>query len=269
VGKARDWTDQYTLLCEGCGYPLETIPREGACPECGRSIKSSLPSTRTGSAWQRRSGIGSWFATAGRVIARPKGFFETIRVEPRSSRGLATVNLLLCGLIVASLPTARLLMGNHWMVPWAPKADVFFGRSYVWWTLAVTFGTWATVSGVLWLLTWIETLGVKFFHGRRGWRVTEEIAWSVCAHATYGWVLSALLIVLGWGLIDLDIAVSRAVRTTRVGSRLGDWQALPPAIGFFIGMMVFEFRVYQGMRVCRFANTGRVSNRSPVARATG
>src|SRR5688572_22403275 len=72
VGKARDWTDQYTLLCEGCGYPLETIPQEGSCPECGRLIKSSLASARTGSAWQRRPGIGSWFATAWRVLARPK-----------------------------------------------------------------------------------------------------------------------------------------------------------------------------------------------------
>jgi hypothetical protein len=148
------------------------------------------------------------------------------------------------------------------MVPWAPKAGGFVGDSYIWWTLAVASGAWAVVTGALWILTWIETVGVRFFHSRRGWRATRDVAWSVCAHATFGWVLGALLIVLGWGLIDVDIYAARALHTTRVGSRVGDWQAVPPVIGFLIGMMVFELRVYQGMRACRFANTPRLTARA-------
>jgi hypothetical protein len=33
--------------------------------------------------------------------------------------------------------------------------------------------------------------------------------------------------------------------------------ALPPVLGFFVGMMIFEYRVYQGVRACRFANSKR------------
>ncbi len=29
------------LLCEGCGYNLAGLPPDGACPECGRSVRSS------------------------------------------------------------------------------------------------------------------------------------------------------------------------------------------------------------------------------------
>lgn len=257
MSKARDWTDQYTLLCEECGYPLESIPAAGACPECGKPIKSSLPSARTGSAWQRKPGVRSWFTTGWNVLTRSGKLFETLGIDLKPSRRLVAVNILLCGAIVASLPTGRLLAGRHWMVPWAPKAGDFVGDSYIWWTLAVTFATWGVVSAILLFLTWVETVGVKFFHTRRGWRATKAVVWSVCAHATYGWIIGALLVVVGWGLIDIDIAVSRLARTTRVGSRFGDWQAVPPAIGFFIGMMIFEFRVYQGMRACRFANTQR------------
>jgi hypothetical protein len=30
------------LLCEGCGYNLAGLPSGGACPECGRSVRSSV-----------------------------------------------------------------------------------------------------------------------------------------------------------------------------------------------------------------------------------
>jgi hypothetical protein len=162
------------------------------------------------------------------------------------------VNVAVCAVVIAALPVGRLLGGRHWMVPWAPKGGDFVGPSGAWWTLAVGLGTCAAVAGVLLLLTWIETAGVRFFHGGR---VTRDVAWSVCAHATYGWVVGAVLVTLGWGLIDLDIAIARAVRVPRLGARLGDWVAVPPVAGFFIGMMVFEYRVYQGIRICRYANT--------------
>jgi hypothetical protein len=48
------------------------------------------------------------------------------------------------------------------------------------------------LPAALFLLTWIETLGVRFFGKRRGWRVTRPIAWTVCSHAAIGWAIGGV-----------------------------------------------------------------------------
>ena len=35
--------DEYTLLCERCGYIIEGLPTDNPCPECNRPIALSLP----------------------------------------------------------------------------------------------------------------------------------------------------------------------------------------------------------------------------------
>jgi hypothetical protein len=161
---------------------------------------------------------------------------------------------------------ARLMTGRHWGLPWVPKIGVYAGEWRVLASLALGVGTIAITAGVLWLLTWIEVAGVRFFHARRGWRVTRAVAWSVCAHASIGWVVGAALLVLGWGLIDLDFWLARSLRTMTVRPRVGDWAAVPAGAGFFAGMMLFEYRVYQGMRVCRFANRRRPDPHAAIPR---
>lgn len=257
MGKQRDWADDYTLLCEQCGYPLESLPPDGACPECGKPIRDSLPAARTGSAWQRRPGPRAWLAAGWALLIRPAPLFSRINVGPGSTRWLTRINMCLSGALAAIVPLARTLAGRHWFVPWAPRTSDIPGAAPAWYSLWIVLCIWAAVAALLSLLTWVETLGVRFFNNRRGWRVSRALAWSVCAHASYGWVVGSALLALGWALLDVDIAVARAMNATPLRIRLGDWMALPPALGFFAGMMLFEYRVYQGVRLCRFANTER------------
>lgn len=257
MGTRRDWTDAHTLLCETCGYLVETLPPEGACPECGRAIRDSAPGARPGSAWQRRPGVRSWAATGWGVLIRPSRVFETISIGVSTDRWLLVTNLAVAGVVVAALPTARLVAGRDPVVAWVTKGGVFAGESRHWMMALAALATFLVVFALLLLLTWIEAVGVRFFGGRRGWRVTRGVAWSVCSHASYGWVVAAALLVLGWGLIDLDFMFAQAMRRVSVRSGVGDWMVLPALLGFFAGMLLFECRVYQGMRVCRYANTRR------------
>ncbi|MEZ6318065.1 MAG: hypothetical protein R3B49_04810 [Phycisphaerales bacterium] len=57
----RPWADEYTVLCERCGYVVEGLDPAGACPECGKPIAESLPERRVGTPWQRAR--SAWWDT--------------------------------------------------------------------------------------------------------------------------------------------------------------------------------------------------------------
>lgn len=252
--KATDWTDEYTLLCEACGYVLAELPADGDCPECGRAIATSMPGARIGSPWQRRPGIAAWCATAWTALVHPRRLHQQLRIGSPADRSLLLTNFLVAGSVTAALPTYRLLAGSHPVVAWAPKAGVYAGEYRHVITALVATGTVGVVFIFLWLLTWIEASGVRFFGSRRGWRTTRLVARSVTSHASFGWVLAMVLFTLGWATIDLDLFLARRGQQPTLRSRYGDLLALAPVVGFFIGMLLFELRVFQGMRACRFAN---------------
>ncbi|QYK46965.1 MAG: hypothetical protein KF838_09230 [Phycisphaeraceae bacterium] len=53
IQSRHDPRDEFTLLCERCGYVLEGLDHGGNCPECGKPIAESLPrNARPGSPWQ-------------------------------------------------------------------------------------------------------------------------------------------------------------------------------------------------------------------------
>lgn len=132
---------------------------------------------------------------------------------------------------------------------------------------AVVGGMWVAetllAAAVLWVLTWVEYLGVQFFSRRRGWRLTPEAAWQVCCHASVGWLMLGVLPTLTLA------AFQAAVRLFHVGPPRGgllkgfgalsgmSWSDLMYGVGLFVamvaGMMVFEVLVYVGVRRCRYA----------------
>jgi hypothetical protein len=253
VPAARDWTSDLTLLCEQCGYVIEGLPTDGACPECGRSIASSLPSARPGSPWQQRPSVGTWCLTTLRILLTPGRVFGVLDVSPRASRGFLAICLVLGAAVISLLPALRLVDARHPLVAWSPASGNLYTNRFVIAPLLFVVGT-LGVGALLAALTWIEFLGIRFFHGRRGWRITRGVAWNICAHAAAGWFLGCVLAALAWALIDLDFLLIGAGRPSSLRSRIGDWAALPPVAGFFLGMLLFEVRVYQGVRACRFAN---------------
>jgi len=52
--------DESDLLCEGCGYRLKALSRQGSCPECGKPIAQSIDQHRRPPAWELNCGWDDW-----------------------------------------------------------------------------------------------------------------------------------------------------------------------------------------------------------------
>jgi hypothetical protein len=185
------------------------------------------------------------------VLFRPRRLFRRIDVGDHRGRSLLVTNLVVAGAIAAAAPSARVMMGRDAVVPWVARGGVFRGELWPGVLALVALAVVAASFLLFLLMTWTEVAGSRFVEARRGGSIPRGVAWSVCAHASYGWVVAAVLLVAGWGLIDLDYTIARRTLTTTVRSRAGDWMLLPPLLGFFAGLMLFEYRVYQGLRACR------------------
>ena len=74
------------LLCEGCGYVLNGLPEGGRCPECGKPLAESAPTTRRVPAWEepssKRSSLSRFAATTAECIFSPARFFRQLSVSP-------------------------------------------------------------------------------------------------------------------------------------------------------------------------------------------
>lgn len=100
------------------------------------------------------------------------------------------------------------------------------------------------------VLTLIEYAGVQFFGGRSRWRITSTVAWTVCAHATVGWVVGA-----GCCFLAFIAFTWRWHGEFRSIPGWMEWSVdLGPVAGLALGLLLFETLVYLGIRRCRFAN---------------
>ncbi len=224
-------TDEFTLLCESCGYPLTGLATAGRCPECGQPIAESVPERRPGSAWQRQPSLRSWLATNADAIRRPVVSFRAMRVETERSGLLFVVNITAASLVVA--------LGVSYGLFWDDWLSGCFAA------LLVAFVVWIVLA----VLTLIEYGGVQFFGSRSRWRVTPSVAWSVCAHSTVGWLVGAIGGGLAFALwtwrINLDRLLPLAIEFALL---------ILIAAGPMSGLIIFETLVYIGIRRCRFAN---------------
>lgn len=248
------------LLCESCGYPIGSLESDSPCPECGRSVRGSLPSRRTGSAWQRRPGILSWFATNWAMLFRPSRVLDRLAILPRRGMGLLYLNLLVAAFLIVD-PWTGVLVGDPTRAargtdPWHELV------TYAW----VVSGQVGAVWCLLLALTWVEVQGVRLFARPRGWRVTKRVAWQVCAHASVGWIMAGWLVIAMLATLFIltryfPAASGRWLTRTfvlpRVGGRVNVQEivsALGLVAGYSGGLLWFEALVYRGVRACRFAN---------------
>ena len=88
MGRTASWADEFTLLCERCGYIVEGLDAAGACPECGKPISESLPEQRVGTPWQRKPGVGSLVWTWWMTVRHPVGTLGVMRFGGGTERSL-------------------------------------------------------------------------------------------------------------------------------------------------------------------------------------
>ncbi len=258
----KDQTGDRALLCESCGYPLAgldvTEDSSAACPECGTPARESLPARRTGSPWQRAASAGAWWETHKGTLRRPGERFRTMRVEPRSGSRLLATTLPIAGLLLIA-PWTGTLIGDpirsaRGSGPWAVAG------AYM---LVVPLQACVVALGLL-ALTWVEYKGIRFFARRRGWRLLPDAAWQICAHASAGWIVGALVPLLAMAVLWaapggrpslLDRLLSRGGGIGFSSFTTGD-AVLLTVVGaaYVAGMFAFELLVYAGVRRCRFAN---------------
>jgi hypothetical protein len=256
LSRVQPVVDERTILCESCGYDLTGLEPSVACPECGRSVSRSLPESRTGSPWQRRPGLWSWWLTNLAVVRSPRDTMGRLRIESARSTPLAALNCVLAGAILVApwLGTpagdpARAARGG---------SDLQVAFTYAWVFAAQT----AAVGALLLCLTWCEYAGIRFIAARRGWRLTRAGGWQVCCHATVGWLAMALAPLAGLAILHVLTSVLRlplggAIDLRRFGFPPTTWGdvltiAIPASL-VLVGLFAYELLVHLGVRSNRYA----------------
>ncbi len=215
-------------------------------------MDQSTPDRRPGSPWQQAPGIRSFLKTLWLLHVAPRRLMRSIRVDPLEDRRLLVVGVLLAAFVVV-VPIPFISLMTERRVSGGAVAE-----------LAITLlGAFWLAAALLMLLSWIERRGVVFFSRSRGWRVPVPLARSIIAHAAVSWF---------WAWLGMYLSMSIGVPFMSALSRLaaGTFFELllipaPVIVGFVLGMLVFEFLVYLGVRECRFANAGTVPATPPVA----
>lgn len=226
----RDGIDEDTLLCEACGYVIDGMPRDGQCPECGKAVAESLP--------ERRDQAASLLTLA----RRPLRTWASMRIEDSEVAGKRTAARCMAAGLVVSF---AVVIG--WVPWWITQLDIVTALFSTGVSALAAIMAATIVCVLLIVLTWIETCGLRFIGARRGFRVTRDIAGTVCSHATLGWLAGSIVWLLGWILIGAGTLVEMLLPTGVV----------VVVAGLLVGLFAFEVLAYIGLRRCRFANRHR------------
>jgi hypothetical protein len=241
------------LLCESCGYHIASLPSGGSCPECGTPLASSLPAARTGSDWQNRPAPTTFFSTGWSTLRHPAALFSRLTVTYRGS-----ISLLACNLALAAAVMAHPFVGVFYFDPARSVQGTYSPRA-----LLITAASALTLiaCSFLFLLTLslIELVGIRFIAARRGWRLQPAAALQIIAHSSIAWFFAALFLNVGFAASSWIPTFSPVKNPQSFWDELLSLRAvLPnfaPVLGLGLGMLCFEWLVYRGMRICKFANS--------------
>lgn len=221
----------HVLLCEQCGYEIHGLAHASNCPECGLAIAESLPTSRPGSPWQHDERVGAALRTTWWVLTNPVESFDRIRIDAQSSARLRETLVLFSAVLISTAVCIQILRTIMW-------------RSWLQSIIAVSLLVLILILLIpllglfLRVLCWIEYRGIRLFGRLHGWRIDHDVATSVIAHASAGWLLGGVLVLLG-SVFPIHVELG----------------------AFFLGLLAFETLVYVGVRRCKFANVCRADTR--------
>lgn len=230
-----------TLRCNDCGYLLAGLPESEDCPECGRSVASSLPKSRRGSAWQRvRLRSGPRFVGAViEPLVHAGSFWSAVRPE----RVWRSVGLLALSSVIASGVFAlAVLIGG----PRTGHGDPLYVLAF-----------WVVGALVFAGLSFLEASGLALVGWRHGWNRTPAHLLAIVGHASPGWIVGGMSAGVAWlALQRIDVVWESPVL------RIGGQTVLPEggAVGAALlvsgglGLVVFEWLAYRGLKSLRYAS---------------
>lgn len=263
MGKPVAWKDEYTLLCEQCGYVVEGLATKGACPECGKPIVESLPERRVGTAWQREPSAANLLRTWAMSLLHPVRTLDVLAERPAADTRLRRWTLL---------AAAFLLSIGYWqygavdMVREKPLSALFL----VVFVLICTLAVWPVLLG----LTLVETWGLGVIAKTRGFRVPLDSRRAITAHGSVGWLLAgaaACLVTAGidvlWTVFtgpDVPIGSSispSAMVDTFAANKPPSWLIwfgiVTRVLCVLAGFLFFETFAWLGLRRLKYANRVR------------
>lgn len=216
------WQDEYTLLCERCGYVIEGLDEAGACPECGMPVADSLPQRRVGTPWQQKPGVRSLVRTWWMTLRHPIRTLDIARVDAPNGTRLAGWTCL------PTLVAWPVFMGLTWI---EARGLRFFSRQRG--GRITPAIAWMIVghAAVGWL---VLTIGVGIGLAILKAAITETIRYHQYADAGR--------------LQDYD--------PTRA-EFLGNASLIVIAMSVLVGFLFFETFAWLGLRRCKFVNRVR------------
>lgn len=241
MAKPTPWKDEYTLLCEKCGYVVEGLDTAEPCPECGKPIAESLPERRIGTPWQQNPRFKSLIQTWWMTLRHPKKTANNMLFEQNHTKSLRRSYWYTSGTWIALLCVVFIIYSIASITPRHNTSllVVFY---------LILFMTCLAITPLIILLTTIEAHGLIFFSKRRESRMTKTIAVTITTHGCAGWTVMAF-----GGGTGLFLWLILSLHST-LASNASLWFGLI-CIGF--GFLFFEFFAYLGLRRCKFANRMR------------
>ena len=149
--------------------------------------------------------------------------WDSVRIDPIVTEEFAVLNVAI-GLVPPSIALA-LAVDEH------PVETLIF-----------SIACWLLLTLVTLVAIFIEIAGIRFIGGRRDFRITSDIARTICAHASPGWIV---------GMVSVT-GVAAAFRP--INPRNVDAFQIAFLASAFIGLLAFETLVFIGMRRMKFAN---------------
>ncbi len=257
--RKREWEDDYTLLCERCGYIIEGLDQTTPCPECAKPIAESLPQRRIGTPWQQKPGFVSMVRTWWMTLRHPLHTTSILNDSNLSQSLHLAILTIFSATIVSAVGYAVPELVRYKSSIISILSEFFF-----------EFLNFFMIPLVLFcLLTAIETLGLWFFSISKGRKLTKELALAITAHGCVGWVfLSGLYTLTNFvGSIffehmtqlpdDLtDTQYMAAILNSPI-PRVGKIVVIANLLSLIPGFLFFEFFAYLGLRRCKYANRVR------------
>lgn len=249
MGERRAWEDEYTLLCERCGYVIEGLPTEGACPECGKPIAESLP--------DRRIHQPSCF----KALVRPIQSLDNLRIDGNPLRGLWK------RCVIAGVAGWAVVQGSAVITSSLyPTSNAAGGAILLAPLVAPVFAM------IFFVLSLIEAKGLRVIGHSRSFRITRQVALWITACGSAGWIITAIGLGIFLSSFAVDVIItyddydnSVIAGRPNAAARTTDFVAFFGLAIAIVGFLFFETFAWLGLRRLKYANRVRPAVTPPDA----